>query len=48
MYHAQIDEERVFLGLTLKSSSTITPGFTLKHVVSSFPVYASKLAATVW
>jgi hypothetical protein len=59
LYHAQGDEEHVFLGLASKPRLTVLPGwpqnrwlrflwFDLKTTRSGFPIWASKLAAMVW
>jgi hypothetical protein len=47
LYHAQGDEERVFHALASKPRSTISPDLTLKSVASGFPVWTSKLIATI-
>jgi hypothetical protein len=48
LHNAQGDEESGFLGLVLKPRSTISPSLASKPMASGFPVWASKLAATVW
>jgi hypothetical protein len=47
LHRAQGDEEHEFLGLASKPRSTVSPGLASKLVASSFPVGASKSAATV-
>jgi hypothetical protein len=48
LHRAQRDEEREFLGLVSKLRSTVSPSLTTKLAALSFPVWASKLVATVW
>jgi hypothetical protein len=48
LHRAQGEEEHMFLGLASKPRSTVSPGMASKPVVMGFPVWASKLAATVW
>jgi hypothetical protein len=48
LHHAQGDEECRFLGSTSKQRSTVSPGLASKPMASGFPVWTSKLTATVW
>jgi hypothetical protein len=48
LYRAQGDEERKFLDLASKPRLTVSPGLASKLVATGFPLWASKLAATVW
>jgi hypothetical protein len=47
LHHAQVDKEHVFLGLVSKPRSTCCQWFGIKTTGTSFPVWASKPAATV-
>jgi hypothetical protein len=48
LHCAQGDEELGFLGLGSKPRSIVSSGLASKPVAMGFPVWASKLAATVW
>jgi hypothetical protein len=48
VHHSQGDEERGFLGLASKPTSTVSPSLASKLVSSGFPVWVSKPAATIW
>jgi hypothetical protein len=47
LHREQGDEERGFVGLASKPRLTISPYLATKPVASSYPVWASKLVATV-
>jgi hypothetical protein len=48
LHRAQEDEEHMFIGWASKLRSTVSPSLVAKPVASGFPVWASKLASTVW
>jgi hypothetical protein len=48
LHRAQGNEERMFLGLASKPRSIVSPRLASKLVAMDFPVWASKLVATVW
>jgi hypothetical protein len=48
LHRAQGNEERGFHGLASKPRLTVSPSLASKSTVSGFPVWASKLTATVW
>jgi hypothetical protein len=47
LYHAQIDEEHMFLGLASKSRLTVCQLFDLKTTGSGFPIWTSKSTGPV-
>jgi hypothetical protein len=47
LHSAYGDEERGFLGLTLKLRSTVCQWFSFKTTGTGFPIWASKPVATV-
>jgi hypothetical protein len=47
LHHARGDEERWFLGLTSKSRLKVSPDLGSKSVATGFPIWASKLTATI-